>query len=84
MRTSASDQSRTAHRKPHQMRSPDIPELTTLEYHAVYASIWSCPLNLPNSSMMTGLFAVFIAAAWSVIHCVPKLIESDAPPYESG
>lgn len=50
----------------HQIKSPDKPELTTVLYHAVYTADWL--VVTPNSSMMTGLFALFCDVAWSEIH----------------
>lgn len=66
------------------MRSPDRPELITVLNHAVYTSVWSDVT--PNSSMMTGLFALFCEVAWSEIHWLPQtlLLGSELWPQLSG
>ena len=45
------------------------PELSTVLNHAVYTPVWF--VVTPNSSRMTGLFAVFCDVAWSAIHWLP-------------
>ena len=58
----------------HQIRSPVRPVVSTLLYHTVYVPVWL--LVTPNSSMITGLFALAWDVWWSVIHWVPKPVGS--------
>ncbi len=62
----------------HHMRSPVRPEEMMVSYQVVYVDDWS--LVTPNSSRMTGLFAVFPDVWWSMIHCEPHPTGSEVCP----
>ena len=66
------------------MRSPERPELRTVLNQVVYTPVWFDVT--PNSSRMTGLFALFCDVAWSLIHWLPQtlLLRFELWPQLSG